>query len=132
MASFVKKPGITVAGVLLGLLLVSGIGNTAETRKKVRLAYAEWGVGSAIAYVGIDGGIFKKFNIEVEEIFIKDAFSGGIQTLIGADILLGFGNPLGRRPANPYRGRSCFVGIACEQRKIRHVCSARDHERQGS
>jgi sulfonate transport system substrate-binding protein len=94
MASFVRNPGVTVAAVVLGLLLVLGIGNAAETHKKVRLAYAEWGVGSAIAYVGIDGGIFKKFNIDVEEIFIKDALSGGIQTLIGADLLLGFGNPL--------------------------------------
>lgn len=65
----------------------------AET-KKVRLAYAGWGVGSAIAYVGIDGGVFKKFDLEIEEIFIHDALSGGVQALIGADFLLGFGNPL--------------------------------------
>jgi len=89
-----RKPAVMIAGVLLGLLIVSGIGNAAETGKKVRLAYAEWGIGSAIAYVGIDSGIFKKFNIDVEEIFIKDAFSGGIHALIGADFLLGFGNPL--------------------------------------
>jgi ABC-type nitrate/sulfonate/bicarbonate transport system substrate-binding protein len=94
MASRVRKVGVTVGGALLGLLVVSGIGNTAETSKRLRLAYAEWGVGSAIAYVGIDGGIFKKFNIDVEEIFIKDALSGGVQALIGADMLLGYGNPL--------------------------------------
>jgi NitT/TauT family transport system substrate-binding protein len=89
-----RRPAVLVAGVLLGLLVLSGIGNAAETRKKVRLAYAEWGIGSAIAYVGIDGGIFNKFNVDVEEIFIKDAFSGGVHALIGADFLLGFGNPL--------------------------------------
>jgi len=62
--------------------------------KKVRLAYAGWEVGTAIAYVGIDSGIFKKFDIDVEEVFIRDALSGGVQSLVGVDFVLGFGNPL--------------------------------------
>ena len=62
--------------------------------KKVRLAYAGWEVATAIAYVGIDGGIFKKYDLEVEEVFIRDSLSAGVQSLIGADFLIGFGNPL--------------------------------------
>ncbi|HWP57740.1 MAG TPA: ABC transporter substrate-binding protein [Candidatus Acidoferrales bacterium] len=89
-----RKLVVLLAGVWFGLLLMSGDVGATEARKKLRLAYAEWGIGSAIAYVGIDGGIFNKFNIDIEEIFIKDAFSGGIHALIGADFLLGFGNPL--------------------------------------
>ena len=76
-----------------GLLWVSAA--TAETQpKKVRLAYVGWEVGAAIAYVGIDGGIFKKNGIDVEEIFVRDPLTGGIQSLIGADFVIGFGNPL--------------------------------------
>ncbi len=68
---------------------------TAETQvKKVRLAYAGWEVGTAVAYVGIDGGIFKQYGIEVEEVFIRDSLGAGVQSLIGVDFLLGFGNPL--------------------------------------
>jgi ABC-type nitrate/sulfonate/bicarbonate transport system substrate-binding protein len=62
--------------------------------KKVRVAYAGWEVGTAVAYVGIDGGIFKQYDLQVEEVFIRDALTGGIQSLIGVDFVLGFGNPL--------------------------------------
>lgn len=62
--------------------------------KKVRLAYSGWEVGTAIAYVGIDGGIFKRYGLDVEEVFIRDSLSAGIQSLIGVDFLIGFGNPL--------------------------------------
>lgn len=92
-ATFMGKLVVIIAGVLSGLFLISGAGNTADPPKKLRIVYAEWGVGNAISYVGVDGGIFKKFNIDVEEIIIKDVLSGGIQALIGGDILIGFGNP---------------------------------------
>jgi len=66
----------------------------ASALEKVRLAYAGWGVGTAIAYVGIDAGIFKKYELDVEEVFIRDALTGGVQSLIGVDLVLGFGNPM--------------------------------------
>ena len=62
--------------------------------KKLRLAYAGWEVGTAIAYIGIDAGIFKKYDLDVEEVFIRDALTGGIQSLIGVDMVIGFGSPL--------------------------------------
>lgn len=60
--------------------------------KKVRLTYSGWGIGTAVAYVGIDAGIFKKYDLDVEEVFLRDALSGGLQALIGVDFVLGFGN----------------------------------------
>ncbi len=82
-------------GWLLGLFLFcNSSANAADDLKKVRLAYAGWEVGTAVAYVGIDGGIFKQYGIEVEEVFIRDSLSAGVQSLIGVDFLLGFGNPL--------------------------------------
>lgn len=90
-----RKFPTSSAACLLGLLslwLPSAHG--AGDMKKVRLAYAGWEVATAIAYVGIDGGIFKKYDLEVEEVFIRDSLSAGVQSLIGADFLIGFGNPL--------------------------------------
>jgi len=82
-------------GWLLGLFLLGvSYADGADNLKKVRLAYAGWEVGTAIAYVGIDAGIFKQYDLEVEEVFIRDPLSAGIQSLIGADFLIGFGNPL--------------------------------------
>ncbi|MBI3063054.1 MAG: hypothetical protein HYY83_13875, partial [Deltaproteobacteria bacterium] len=83
-------------GWLLALiLLLWTIPATADDPpKKVRLAYSGWEVGTAIAYVGIDGGIFKKYGLQVEEVFIRDALSAGVYSLIGVDFLIGFGNPI--------------------------------------
>lgn len=82
-------------GSFLSLLLFwISFANGESDLKKVRLAYSGWEVGTAIAYVGIDGGIFKQYGLEVEEVFTRDAFSAGVQSLIGVDFLIGFGNPL--------------------------------------
>ena len=87
-----------VTAIVIGAVCLFGVwfspAGAATGSKKVRLTYAGWGIGTAVAYVGIDGGIFKQHELDVEEIFIQDALSGGIQSLIGVDFVLGFGNPL--------------------------------------
>jgi NitT/TauT family transport system substrate-binding protein len=66
----------------------------AQSTRKVRLAYAGWEVGTAVAYIGVDAGLFKKNGIEVEELPIRDTLSAGVQSLLGVDLLIGFGSPL--------------------------------------
>jgi NitT/TauT family transport system substrate-binding protein len=89
------KKSVAIFFSLLCLLCLSFVSAGAATGpKKVRLAYSGWGIGTAVAYVGIDGRIFKQYEVEIDEIFIQDALSGGVQSLIGVDIVLGFGNPL--------------------------------------
>ena len=65
-----------------------------EPGRKLRLAYAGWELGTAVAYVGVDSGIFKKNGLDIEELPIRDTLSAGVQSLLGVDILIGFGNPL--------------------------------------
>jgi ABC-type nitrate/sulfonate/bicarbonate transport system substrate-binding protein len=79
---------------VLMFLLDSGNSASAEATKKIRLAYAGWQVGTAVSYVGVDAGIFKKHDLDVEEIPIRDTFSAGVQSLLGVDMLIGFGSPL--------------------------------------
>jgi len=43
-----------------------------EHSKKLRLAYAGWGLETAIAWVGIEAGLFKKYDLDVEEVIIRD------------------------------------------------------------
>jgi NitT/TauT family transport system substrate-binding protein len=76
------------------LLSVFGNSSAAENAKKLRLAYAGWDLGTAVAYVGVDSGLFKKHSLEIEEIPIRDTLSAGVQSLLGVDLLIGFGNPL--------------------------------------
>ena len=65
-----------------------------EGSKKLRLAYAGWEIGTAVSYIGVDSGLFKKQGLEIEELPIRDTLSAGVQSLIGIDFLIGFGNPL--------------------------------------
>lgn len=62
--------------------------------KPLRLAYAGWDIGTAVAYVGVDSGLFRQHGIAIEELPIRDTLSAGIQSLLGVDVLIGYGNPL--------------------------------------
>ncbi|HZA56950.1 MAG TPA: ABC transporter substrate-binding protein [Candidatus Udaeobacter sp.] len=79
---------------LLALGFVTSHAWAADGAKKIRLAYAGWELGTAVAYVGVDAGLFKKNGLDIEEIPIRDTLSAGVQSLIGVDLLIGFGNPL--------------------------------------
>jgi len=80
--------------VMIIFVYASGISSAAETLKKVRLAYAGWETGTAVAYVGVDSGLFRKHGLEIEEVPIRDTLSAGVHSLLGVEILIGFGNPL--------------------------------------
>jgi NitT/TauT family transport system substrate-binding protein len=80
-------------GVVVALLSTA-IVSAADNPKKLRLAYAGWEVGTAVSYIGVDAGLFKQQGIEVEELPIRDTLSAGVQSLIGVNLLIGFGNPL--------------------------------------
>jgi len=79
---------------LATLTLCAGQTSAADNAKKIRLAYAGWELGTAVAYVGVDSGLFKKHGLIVDELPIRDTLSAGVQSLIGVDFLIGFGNPL--------------------------------------
>ena len=36
----------------------------AESPKKLRLAYAGWEIGTAVSYIGVDAGLFKKNGLD--------------------------------------------------------------------
>jgi ABC-type nitrate/sulfonate/bicarbonate transport system substrate-binding protein len=79
---------------LAALLIAAVPAFAAESQKKLRLAYAGWEIGTAVSYIGVDAGLFKQHGIDIEELPIRDTLSAGVQSLIGIDLLIGFGNPL--------------------------------------
>lgn len=91
----VHLPRFNFLGLILGWMLCLGAAaDSAESPKKLRLAYAGWEIGTAVAYVGVDSGLFKQHGLDVEELPIRDTLSAGVQSLLGVDLLIGFGNPL--------------------------------------
>ena len=79
---------------LLTMLLWPSLAHTGETVKRLRLAYSGFGVGTAVALVAKEAGLFKRYGLEIEEVYIEDGLTGGVQALIGVDIFLGLGNPV--------------------------------------
>jgi NitT/TauT family transport system substrate-binding protein len=79
---------------ILGIILSPNLSSAADKSKKLRLAYSGWEIGTAVSYVGVDSGLFKKYDVDIEELPIRDTFSAGVQSLLGVDLLIGFGNPL--------------------------------------
>jgi NitT/TauT family transport system substrate-binding protein len=73
---------------------IGALAYAAEDNKKLRLAYAGWELGTAVSYVGVDAGLFKKNGLNIEEIPIRDTLSAGVHSLLGVDLLIGFGSPL--------------------------------------
>jgi len=86
--------GVIALGAALGLISIPTPGSAADKFKKLRLAYSGWQIGTAVSYVGVDSGAFKKNDLEIEELPIRDTLSAGVQSLLGVDMLIGFGNPL--------------------------------------
>ncbi len=80
--------------VMVALIFGAESAGAADSPHKLRLAYAGWEIGTAVAYIGVDAGLFKKNGVDIEELPIRDTLSAGVQSLIGVDLLIGFGNPL--------------------------------------
>jgi NitT/TauT family transport system substrate-binding protein len=78
----------------VGIISIPSQSSAADKAKKLRLAYSGWEIGTAVAYVGVDSGLFKRYDLEIEELPIRDTLSAGVQSLLGVDLLIGFGNPL--------------------------------------
>lgn len=95
ISRLVHFPRIFSLGLAIGLAVcLGGVGRAADSPKKLRLAYAGWEIGTAVAYIGVDSGLFKQHGLDVEELPIRDTLSAGVQSLLGVDLLIGFGNPL--------------------------------------
>ena len=85
---------ITLGFAAIWVIVAAASTLAADTSKKMRLAYAGWEIGTAVAYIGVDAGLFKKNGVDIEELPIRDTLSAGVQSLLGVDLLIGFGNPL--------------------------------------
>ena len=83
-----------ILSAVFTLFFVVSAAAASDGPKKLRLAYAGWEIGTAVAYIGVDGGLFKQHGVEIEELPIRDTFSAGVQSLMGVDLLIGFGSPL--------------------------------------
>ena len=85
---------VSIASLLFAFSLSPAPAQAEEHLKKVKLAYAGWGIGTVIGFVGVDAGLFKQFDLDVEEIFITDPKASGVQALSEVDFVVGFSNPV--------------------------------------
>ena len=69
---------VTVVSVALG----------SEARPPVRVGLTGFGVGTVITWVADDTDLFAKYGVDVEAAYIEGAAAGGVQSLLGIDILV--------------------------------------------
>lgn len=105
-----RSLSVPFATIVCAVFFLAAPLRAAESPKKLRLAYAGWGLETAIAWIGIEAGVFKKYQLDVEEVIIRDAPSGGLHALLGVDVFLGFGNPINVLQAILAGGDIVFLG----------------------
>ena len=75
------------AAVIAALTVVSAAAG-AETRAPVRVALTGFGVGTVITWVASDTDLFAKYGLDIEAVHIDGAAAGGVQSLLGVDVLV--------------------------------------------
>ena len=86
--------GLLTAGIC-AFLSFSGSAQSAEKQiRKIRLVHDGLSAATAVVWVGVDAGLFKRHALDVNVVFLQDASKGGVQALLGVDLFLGSGNPL--------------------------------------
>jgi len=83
-----------VAAILALALLCSVSGALAAESKRIRVAFAGFGVGTVITWIASDKKLFARYGLEVEDIYLEGPDSGGVQALIGVDFFMGSGDVL--------------------------------------
>ena len=82
-------------GILLALFLLCAYSNGSATEsKRIRLAFAGFGIGTIITWIASEKKLFAPFGLEVDELYLEVANAGGVQALLGVDFFLSSGEVL--------------------------------------
>ncbi len=81
---FLQSLAAATVATLTAVSVVLG----AEARAPVRIGLTGFGVGTVITWVANDTDLFAKYGVDVEAVYIEGAAAGGVQSLLGIDILV--------------------------------------------
>ena len=84
---FVRFLSSLAAAVVAALLVVSAASGS-EDKARLRVALAGFGVGTVITWIAGDTDLFAKYGVDAEVVYIEGAAGGGVQSLLGVDILV--------------------------------------------
>ncbi len=121
---FIRKYLDLPAAVVCAFLLCTAASYGQQKIKKIRLVQDGLSVATAVVWVGIAAGLFKQNDLEVEEIFIQNASSGGVQALLGVDLFLSSGNPIALLQTILGGGDLVFLGSHANQMRYKFGVSS--------
>lgn len=78
----------SLAAVTVAAATAVSVAFGSESRAPVRVGLTGFGVGTVIAWVASDTDLFAKYGVDVEAVYIEGAAGGGVQSLLGIDILV--------------------------------------------
>lgn len=82
-----RPPGAFAAAVV-GVLAFVSAAAAAEPGRPLRVAFAGFGVGAVVTWIARDTDLFAKYGLDARPVYIDGAAAGGVQSLLGADILV--------------------------------------------
>lgn len=103
-------------GLLLALLLFSSTAEViAAESKRIRLAFAGFGIGTVITWIASEKKLFAPFGLNVDELYLEGPSAGGVQALFGVDFFMASGEVL--TPVSAITGGAELVVLAAHTSK---------------
>ncbi len=62
--------------------------SSADDAKRVRVAFAGFGAATVVTWIARDTELFAKYGLDIDPVYIDGAAAGGVQSLLGVDILV--------------------------------------------
>lgn len=78
----------SLAAAVFAVFTFVSVSPGAEARAPVRLAFAGFGVGTVVTWIARDTGLFAKYGLDIDTVYLDGAAAGGVQSLLGADIFV--------------------------------------------
>ncbi len=77
---------VLAAAAVAALTFVSV--SSADDSRTVRVAFAGFGAGTVVTWIARDTEFFAKYGLDIDPVYIDSAAAGGVQSLLGLDILV--------------------------------------------
>ena len=82
------RPSGALAAAVVGVLAFVSAAAAAEPGRPLRVAFAGFGVGAVVTWIARDTDLFAKYGLDARAVYIDGAAAGGVQSLLGADVLV--------------------------------------------
>ncbi len=78
----------SLAAAVFGLITLLAIPPGVQAGPRVRVAFAGFGVGTVVTWIARDKGLFARYGLDIDAVYLDGTAAGGVQSLLGTDIFV--------------------------------------------